>query len=200
MQLFGTGAALVFEFNLKRVLMIFNIVKFIGRSKVRLIWVSQEHGWQKVKTLFTALFQNVRARQLGRLCNFPITMPFMTEISMMRKEAFINGPSRQVRQELPKMSYPKKPMHSPVYATPTRAFYPRFLTKFAASSAMETGIAETCCLWLFKNMALKSVVQMVNRNLIRSNPFAGFYCLSAISSVGTNQWIRISTGLQCPGT
>ena len=75
-----------------------------------------------------------------------------------------------------------------------------FLTKFAASSAMETGIAETWCLWLFKNTASKSVVQMVNRNLIKSNPFAGFYCLSAIPSVGANRWIRISTGLQCPDT
>ena len=53
---------------------------------------------------------------------------------------------------------------------------------------------------VIQNMASKSVVRMVSRNLIRSNPFAGFYCLSAIRSAGANRWIQISTGLQCPDT
>ena len=174
-----------------------NIVKFIGRSKARVIWASQEHGWQKVKAWFTALCQNVRAQPLDRLCIFLIMEIFTTAISMMRKVAFTNGPLRQVRKKLLKMSCPKKPMHLPVYAIPIRAFYLRFLIKFAESSAMETDIVGTWCLWLFKNTAFRSEAPMASRNLIRSSLFAGFYCLCAIPSAGANQWTRISTGLQC---
>ena len=50
------------------------------------------------------------------------------------------------QEKLLKMSCPKKPMHLPVYAIPIRAFYLRFLIKFAESSAMETDIVGTWCL------------------------------------------------------